>query len=279
MILFHRVSNERCGPVDELKDYSLADFLSEQSTNFRSALPLVHSAESKSLLSVIREGKISVTACDTFTDENLAYFFHGRPSYRKFHENPKDWQLPFVLILKSTCLLNMRRIYPFDSGAFFSGRFPAYLSDFEAEGYELAAQGSPAIDLIIDIFFGNDVDYLHGKAKPVDEVKQRRKLTVRHSEIQALCAMYNRDQVTADDRSLAIEIQSGSDVSITDHLIGIVMPRPYFDDKGLKERLRAINKRIEIRQYDVWPISTESYMATIYGLVKDIYRKLGIIDG
>lgn len=265
--------------MDDLRDYSLAEFLAEQSTNFKSALPLVHSSESKNLLTIIREGKIAVTACDTFTDENLAYFFHGRPSYRKTYDRPKDWQLPFVLVLKSACLLNIRRIYPFDSGALFSGRLPSYLSGFEPEGYQLGAQGNAAIDLIIDIFFGSDADYLQGKARVSDEIKHRRKLGIRHSEIEALCAMYNRDQVTADDRSLAIEIQSDVDVSIIEHLIGIVMPRPYFDDKALKARLRTINKSIEIRQYDVWPLSTEGYMATIYGLVKDIYHKLGLIDG
>ncbi|RWO46331.1 hypothetical protein [Mesorhizobium sp.] len=264
--------------MDDLTDCTLADFLADQSTNFRSALPLVHSSESKNLISIIREGKITVTQCDTFTDDNLAYFFHGRPSYRKTYDKPKDWQLPFVLILKSACLVNMRRVFPFDSGAFFSGRLPKYLSEFKPEGYELSTQGSEAIDLLIDIFFGSDSDYLHGKARPFDEVKQRRKLGIRHSEIQALCAMYNRDQVTADDRSLAIEVQSESDVAINDHLLGIVMPRPYFDDNPLKTRLRAI-KGLEIRQYDVWALSTESYMAAIYSHVMDIYRKLGLVDG
>ncbi|MBZ9996580.1 hypothetical protein [Mesorhizobium sp. BH1-1-4] len=264
--------------MNDLKDYTLAEFLADQSTNFRSALPLVHSSESKNLITIIREGKISVTRCDTFTDENLAYFFHGRPSYRKTYDKPKDWQLPFVLLLKNACVVNMRRIFPFDSGAFFSGRFPNYLSDFKPEGYELAPQGNAAIDLLIDIFFGNDSDYLHGKAKPVAEVKQRRRLGIAHSEIEALCTMYNRDQVTADDRSLAIEVQSASDVSLSDHLIGIVMPRPYFDDKALKKRLRTINKGLHIRHYDIYALSTESYMATIYGLVKDIYRKIGLID-
>lgn len=263
--------------MNDLKDYTLAEFLSEQSTNFRSTLPLVHSSESRNLPRIISEGKISVTPCDTFTDENLSYFFHGRPSYRKAYDKPKDWQLPFVLLLQNTCLVNMRRIFPFDSGALFADRFPKYLSNFKPEGYELSSQGNVAIDLLIDIFFGSDSAYLHGKAKPVDEVKQRRKLGISHSEIEALCAMYTRDQVTADDRSLTIEIQSDADVSIKDHLIGIVMPRPYFDDKRLKEHLRAI-KGLQIKHYDVYPLSTESYMAIIYGLVKDIYRKLGRID-
>lgn len=263
--------------MDDLKDYTLAEFIAEQSTNFQSALPIVHSSESKNLRPIIAAGKIAVTQCDTFTGESLAYFFHGRPSYRKAYDQPKDWQLPFVLVLKRTCLLNVKRIFPFDSGAFFSNRLPRYLSDFKVDGYDVAPNGSAAIDLLIDIFFGGDEDYLHARARPFDEVKHRRKLGVGHSEIQALCAMYNRDQVRADDRAFAIEIQSDQDVAISDHLVGVVMPRPYFDDPELKQRLKDISK-LQVRSYDVFPLSTEAYMAVIYQQVKEIYKKLGVIN-
>lgn len=263
--------------MDDLQDYTLAEFLGEQSTNFKSGLPLVHSSESKNLPKMLSQGKIAVTACDTFKNENLAYFFHGRPSYRRFHSQPKEWQLPFVLVLKSTCLLNVRRIFPFDSGAFCSNRFPSYLNEFSIDGYELSSQGITAVDLLIDIFFGSDTDYLHGKSRPADEVVHRRNLNIRHSEIKALCAMYNRDQISADDRALAIEIQTDKDVVIKDQLLGVVMPRPYFDDKTLKSYLKS--QKVLVKNYDVYPLSTESYMSTVYTEVKAIYRKLRLIDG
>lgn len=264
--------------MDDLKTFTLAEYLDQQSTNFRSALPLVHTSEARNLFSILGEGKISVTQCDKFTNEKLAYFFHGRPSYRRFLDRPKDWQLPFVLVLRSTCLMNMRRLFPFDSGAFLSGRFPQYLTDFSHEGYELSSQRETAIDLVVEMFFGSDADYLHAKAKSVEEVKHRGKLGIRHSQVEALCCMYNREQLTADDRAFAIEIQSDQDVEITDNLIGIVMPRPYFDDKDLRKRLRSI-QGLQVRSYDVWPLSTESYMAAIYREVTEMYRKLGLIDG
>ncbi|MER9944801.1 hypothetical protein NKJ70_23155 [Mesorhizobium sp. M0092] len=264
--------------MDDLRDFTLAEFLTDQSTNFKSSLPVAHSSESSNLIRMLTGGKIAVTECDTFTSEKLAYFFYGRPAYRKTYDKPKNWQLPFVLVLKSTCLLNVRRIYPFDSGAYFSGRFPEYLTGFDPKGYELAGQGLPVIDLLIDIFFGTDSDYMHGVAKPVDEVKQRRKLDIRHSEVEALCAMYNRDQLKADDRALAIEIQTNTDVPIKDDLLGIVMPRPYFEDKELKKRLKSVPGLI-VKPYDVWPLSTESYMGTIYEEVLKIYRKLGFVNG
>lgn len=138
---------------EDLREYTLAEFLTGQSSNFRSGLPLVHSTASSNIWKLLERGHIVATPCDTFTGENLAYFFHGRPSYRKFLEQPQEWELPLVLVLKSTCLLNVRRIFPFDSGAFNSNRLPTYLSRFDQSGYEVSGQAT-ALDLIVDIFFG-----------------------------------------------------------------------------------------------------------------------------
>jgi hypothetical protein len=261
---------------DDLREFTLAQFLAEQSTNFRSNLPIVHSTESANLWKILDEGKVGVTACDTFTGENLAYFFHGRPAYRKFHCHPQDWELPFVLVLRSTCLLSIRRIFPFDSGAFHSARLPSYVSRFKPEGYEVSDKQA-AIDLLVDIFFGGDSDYFQGKPKSREEVARRNSLNMRHAQVLALCSLYNRDQVQADDRTLAIEIQSDQDVSIKDELLGVVLPRSYFDDKGLKKFFKE--RKVQVRHYDIYPINTEAYMAIVYDEVKAIYRKLGLING
>lgn len=262
--------------MDELKEYTLSEFLREQGTNFKTTLPIVHSSESKNLLRMLMEEKVAVTECDTFRGENLAYFFHGRPAYRRYHARPKQWQLPFVLVLKSTCLMAMKRVFPFDSGAFFSGRLPDYLSEFDHAGYELSENSNP-IDLLIDIFFGSDRDYFLGNPKSTQEVVHRKRLNIRHSEVMALCSMYNGDQLAADDRTLTIELQSDRDVSIKDQLLGVVMPRPYFDDKALKAVLKS--RKVIAKAYDTHPISTESYVAQVYTEVKAIYAKLGLLDG
>lgn len=261
--------------MDDFQTFTLAQYLQNQSTNFKSSLPLVHSSESYRLLSILGTSKISVNQCDTFRAENLAYFFHGRPSYRKYHDNPQEWQLPFVLILESACLLNIRRIFPFDTGSFFSKRLPSYITVFDSEGFELS-ETPHAIDLLIDIFFGSDDDYLHNRVKSLDEVHGRSRLNIRHAEITALCTMYNSNELKADDRAQTIEIQSEHDVMIKDHILGVVMPRPYFDDKKLKKSLRAQN--IIAKPYDVYNINTEAYMIKIYEEVKGIYKKLGMIS-
>ena len=261
--------------LEEFRHFTLAEFLTKQNTNYQRTLPLVHSSEAHRLFKMLKEGKISVSQCDTFHGENLAYFFYGRPSYRKFYERPQEWQLPFVLILKSTCLVNMKRLFPFDSGAFFSKRLPSYIANFSPDGYELSSIPS-AVDLLIDIFFGTDEDYLHNRPKPIEEVKHRRKLGVRHSEIQALCSLYNSVELRADDRARAIELQTDADVMMKDELLGVVMPRPYFDDETLRGALKSAG--IISRSYDVWGLNTEGYMSAIYSNVKDIYHQLGLLD-
>lgn len=254
---------------------NLADFLLGRKTNFATGLPLVHSAESSNLIRIINEKRVKVTKCDTFENENLAYFFLGRPAYRKHYANPMDWQLPFVLIFERTCLLNIKRVFPFDTGAFSRKYYPEYITNINREGYECGAVKN-AQDLIIETFFGGDDNYLHGRAYSQDELKHRSKLGVEHHEILALAALYSKEGgLKADDRSAAIEFQSDLDVPIADNLLGCIMPRPYFQNKSLKAALKPLN--IQVKSYDVWPLSTESYIGTIYGLTKEIYKKLGIV--
>ena len=261
--------------MDAFKDFTLAEFLTGQATNFRRSLPLVHSGEAHRLLKILGDGTIKVTPCDTFKEEQLAYFFYGRPAYRKAYARPQEYQLPFVMIMKSTCLLSVRRLFPFDSGAFHSNRFPPYITNFPSIDFELASNPS-AIDLLVDIFFGSDEDYLHGRAKATGEVSGRRKLGVRHPEVKALCSLYNGEDVNADDRSRAFELQSDKDVPLKDQLLGVVMPRPYFDDKRLKKALKE--QGVITRSYDVWELSSENYVVALYEQVKSIYQKLGLLD-
>ncbi|ATN36748.1 hypothetical protein ACO34A_23455 (plasmid) [Rhizobium sp. ACO-34A] len=186
------------------------------------------------------------------------------------------WELPLVLIMKSTCLINIRRIFPFDSGAFHSSRLPSYVSRFEHEGYEVANRKG-AIDLLIDIFFGDDKAYFHGRSKSRDDITRRNGLNVRHAQVLALCALYNREQLEADDRALAIEIQTDQDVIIKDNLMGVILPRPYFDDSDLRKFFKE--NGVIVKQYDTYPINSEGYIAEVYTAVKSIYEKKGLIDG
>lgn len=261
--------------MDDFDEETLANFLARQGTNFKSSLPLVHTTDAGNILRIIREDKISVTECDTFSDEKLAYFFHGRPSYRKFREKPMEWELPLVIVMNSACLVNTRRLFPFDSGAFHSGRLPDYITGFSDSDFELAST-QDAIHLLIDVFFGDDTSYFHGNARNTAEITHRRRLTIQHSRIKALAALYNREQLAADDRALALEIQTDQDVALKGNIIGAVLPRPYYDDSKLRDYFKKQN--VIVKHYDTYPLNTEAYMSIIYKEVKEIYSKAGFLS-
>ncbi|MEJ1117077.1 hypothetical protein V9K92_01120 [Phyllobacterium sp. CCNWLW109] len=172
--------------------------------------------------------------------------------------------------------MNEKRIYPFDTGAFLRGLYPNYISEFGHEGYNIASV-SNAADLLIETFFGDDTSYFHGEAYNGEQIKRRANLDARHHEILALCALYTGQDCNADDRSRAIEFQTETDVPIDDQLLGCVLPRPLFDDSTIKAELKS--RGVIVKHYDIYPLSTESYMALIYSEVKAIYQKMGVLDG
>lgn len=261
--------------MDQFKEYTLAEYLLDKNTNFRTQLPLVHATKSSKLLSILSNKEISTTKCDTFTNEDLAYFFLGRPAYRKVIESPKEWELPTVLIFESACLLNKKRVYPFDSGAFLGGRLPSFITDFDESGYQVSQNASGA-DLIVEMFFGDDNRYYHGRSLGEEIIDKNNDLGINHSQIRALCSLYAEKSDKFDDRVLAIEFQTDQNVRLDDKLLGAVLPLPYKQNAAIKAFFDDINVLIE--SYDPYPINSEGYVAQVYNSVKNIYKKLGVID-
>lgn len=258
--------------MPDIKPITLADFLSDYESNFSSNLPYVHTTEANKFLNLLHEEEVKVRKCDTFSGEELSYFFYGRPAYRKFYEKPAEWQLPVALIFKSTCISSVKRVYPFDTGAFKSGRYPDYLTTLGISGYELSSV-ERAIDLIVEAFFGSDKAYFLHQPKTEDEIRTAKRLDVRHAQVRALCQM--NTEMSKDDRAAAIEIQTSDGVKLSDQLLGVVLPRPYFEFKEIKDYLRS--EGVVVKNYDIYAINTESYMGYIYSEVKKIYEKIGVM--
>lgn len=79
----------------------------------------MHTARALHIQEFWQTNKIKVTECNLF-EEDIAYFFVGRPSYKHktdFTES-EYWELPVCFILEFSAVEDIRRVYPFDSGAF-----------------------------------------------------------------------------------------------------------------------------------------------------------------
>src|SRR5262245_47796221 len=108
----------------------------------------------------MQTNKIMTSQCDVFAKEDLSYFFVGRPAYKYRSDGSEaaNWQLPCCFIFEFGSLTDIRRIFPFDSGAFATKRYPPYITEMDLENFEASA-APDAVSRIIGAFFGNVASY------------------------------------------------------------------------------------------------------------------------
>jgi hypothetical protein len=83
-----------------------------------------HTTDGFRLKSFISSGTIAVNRCKVL-DEDLLYFFYGRPAFRRAEEEQLRLtsKAPVVIVLKADLVASGLRMFPFDSGAFMKGRY------------------------------------------------------------------------------------------------------------------------------------------------------------
>jgi hypothetical protein len=170
---------------------------------------------------------------------------------------------------------SIKRVFPFDSGAFRRERLPSYIAAFRLDGYEIA--GDPQnIGRVISFFFGTPERYFRRRALSDDDLKEQHHLDMRHQEILALGRLY-RDGSTAqcDDRAAAIEVQIEEDVVLArENLLGVVLPEEFKRVPGLLDALHNLTPRVEF--YIHIPVNSAMHHGFIYERVEWIYRQAGV---
>ncbi len=228
------------------------------------------------LLDILNDERLMVTPCNVFTGENLCYLFVGRPSYKvPASENPSEWQLPVVFVLRFAHELPIKRIFPFDSGAFVGKRLPNYITCFNINNYDVSENKSN-IGRLVSIFFGDDARYIKRRSFDISDIKERHEIDARHQEIAALARLYREDSnANLDDRAAAIELQITEDIYLTSqNVLGIVMPSEYARIPGFRDSIFHITDTIET--YDLHPLNSAGHYGLIYEAVNNIYRRYGL---
>lgn len=92
-------------------------------------LPFFHSCDAFFFRSIIIGKKLTPTKCTVFENEDLLYLFYGRPAYKASNllSSRLSSMLPVSFILKSDCVDDIKRIAPFDTGAFHKGLYKDYI--------------------------------------------------------------------------------------------------------------------------------------------------------
>ena len=232
---------------------------------------LIHTTSASNLYSVLEERRLRATRCSVF-QEDLCYLFVGRPAYKWSTKGEASyWQLPFVLVVDGLGEAPVKRIHPFDTGAFALRHLPEYIILFEMGAYDIGKDPGLAGNLM-NVFFGSVENYVDARVRSEEEIRTAYGLGARHQEIEALARLYaDRSNQGPDDRARTIELQVEEDVQISpDNLLGVVVPKQYTDDAEVGAELKALGCRVET--YGEYPLRAENYYGIIYEAVRRITK-------
>jgi hypothetical protein len=237
-------------------------------------LPLVHSTDSYVFEDVLADGAIAPRACNVFKGEALTYFFYGRPAFRpNLDAEPTGLKhyFPVCLLLKPDWTASVKRVFPFDSGAFHNSFYSAYLHDKMKLGdFGLEADmSSPG--KVVSIFFGSNPAYLVGKPRAEPKIDP--------SEFEAhsyLALVHAKHSNAIDNRGSGIEVQTAEIVSIADAVAAVIIPSTFADGRT-GERLKKLG--IDILPYSTFERYRPSeYMSKITELCLTYYVHIGLVN-
>lgn len=199
-------------------------FIDEHETQGLALLPSMHSTTCHSAESIFRHGSISTTPCPVF-NENLAYFFYGKPLFKvspSYNAATTNYMFGPVCFIVDTAKLKAKRIFPFDSGAFDKGMYAKILPNHaKKDDYQLSSNVN-LIPRYVELFFGDNDLYQEGKSFP-------------HSDVETSIITYSLALLLGasgvmdfDGRSRTIEISTDDEVSLSDCVDAIIIPAPFF---------------------------------------------------
>ncbi|MBW8038458.1 MAG: hypothetical protein FVQ85_00480 [Planctomycetes bacterium] len=193
-------------------------------------LPFFHSVEALRAGNIFADGSLKLRTCPVFK-EPLVYLFYGRPAYKVGFDKGSRGQgdlfyCPVVFVLKpnNIPLSPIKRIYPFDTGAFEDKYRDLVPPEFSFERFFLGTSNVMTKKLI-KFFFGSNEDYFRGKTC-------LQKNAVEWNQMEArsyLNILHMVGTSSFDDRAYTAEYQLGSDVDLAANILAVAMPEEALD--------------------------------------------------
>lgn len=257
-------------------DGRLSAFIDNQSPA-DGILPLVHITRAYAFDEMLDDGRLTPTHCNFF-GESLIYLFYGRPAYRaKDGNNARlEFEWPIVLIFHPDKIQKIKRVFPFDTGAFELKMYAQFFDksskrdDFEFDGALESARK------IVGAFYTNHKEYYVGLSRKNVNLPNRQ---FEAQGLQELSRLPGTQTAASgdlrDERSSAIEIQTSQPIDFSDSLLAIILPEPYLDDEEIKSALERWN----VGEIETYPTlhnaSGEVWVGQIYQIVRSLYDRLG----
>lgn len=258
------------------RDSIIQSFLKKNSITPTRPLPLVHSSESYLIKESLKQGILKTSKCEVFNNENLLYFFVGRPAYKKdAKEEGEYWELPSCIVFKFD-VSGSKRVFPFDTGAFNRKKYPNYINMMEMEHYNIDPS-EDNINKVIGTFFKSSRDYY--RLNPISEEKfiEDHNVDVTDEEMRALYRLIKDRSKKFDDRRFSIEVQFQHEFFLENkEPLLCIVPETYLGSAAFMD---WINKyRIILETYPIYPLRKNYYYAAIYEKLENFYRENGYYE-
>lgn len=202
-------------------------------------LPLLHTCDAFTLRAILQSKELTPQMCDVFKS-NLLYTYYGVPSYRLNYNNAtvNSAYYPICIILDSSKIDGIHKIYPFDSGAFVKA--DSIIKDFfhhrtKVEDFELEGTIDSA-KKVIKTFYESNENYIEEKPKEID---------FSHFDFEASGyknLISNTQNSPIDNRASSIEVIFDKCVHLNkDTVKQLIIPNCFKDDKKIMELLEEYN--------------------------------------
>jgi len=225
----------------------LLDFIEHH--NPQPYLPLMHVTKADIFARYLcKSEKLEPRECPVF-GEPLLYFFYGRPAYKIDNKNiviTDEYLFPVCFIIDSSNVGKVKRIFPFDTGAFYNDLYNEHFNTLdkkidnkeklkECESYCLGENmDTPA--KFVSAFFGSNERYLTGAFKKDLEFDYF--TPTLHKYYSLLC---ETGKPLSDDRKYSVEIQLENEVALPNNLLAIVIPSKANDKPEVRNLLKKWN--------------------------------------
>ncbi|HUT49921.1 MAG TPA: hypothetical protein VM325_11315 [Alphaproteobacteria bacterium] len=162
---------------------------------------------------------------------------------------------PIVLMISSDKLMEIKRIFPFDSGAFKAGLLAEFVHrDMTIDKFEV----EPKIEMCaraVSAFFETNEQYYEGSPSAAGKTRGL------SFEIESFAEMITGFfKSGADDRKCSFEIQHKLRIKLSDRLMAVALPRRELARSYVKEFLQK-HQNIDVLTY---PSTSTSSMVTCY---------------
>lgn len=208
-------------------------------------LPLVHSTDVFAIGNMLDDGgKITPRTCPVFAPERLIYMFYGRAAYRpNLSEEPTDLEhyLLVCLIFKESASVAIKRVFPFDSGAFSRDFYTSYLHKGMRLGDFLLEADHETPGRVVTRFFSDNTNYVLGRQALSESVDPAQFEALSYATL-----ISSQGANALDSRGGGIEVQTDEEIDLAETVEAAIIPSSQARS-WIGQELRAVG--IEIIPY------------------------------